>query len=246
MEGKRAALLCVVSVVIACGGAAPATTDSSAPNKAATTAPTLAASAKPSASASIAVDAGPQLAALLAASKNATYHTTYKITASGGGADAFNGEQTWYLKPPRARFDFAATQGGRKTTISYFSLPEGQFYCVNIGQAQCFAVTGVGSPLDQNAAVGAQQALISDPGGFGATAAAARTLAGQPAQCFDVNSKSGGTAFDTGTFCYSRDGVPLLSAFSTPQYASWTTEATASSGAVAEADFTLPAKPIGR
>ncbi|HYK97658.1 MAG TPA: hypothetical protein VEU77_04640 [Candidatus Acidoferrales bacterium] len=246
MEGKRAVLLLAVSVFIACGGAQPSTTGSSAPNAAITTAPTAAASAKPSAATSIAADAGPQLAALLAASKNATHRTTYKITASGGGADGFNGEQTWYFKPPRARFDFAATQDGKKTTISYLSLPEGQFYCITIGQAQCFAVTGVGSPLDENTAVVAQQVLISDPGGFGATASAARTLAGQSAQCFDVNSKSGGTAFDTGTFCYSGGGVPLLSTFSTAQYASWTTEATASSGTVAEADFTLPAKPIGR
>ena len=244
MEGKRAALALVISFVVACGGAAPATSGSAAPSSAATTAPTS--SAKASAAASTAADAGPQLTALLGASKNATYKITYKITASGGGADVFNGEQTWYFKPPRARFDFTTTQGGQKLTLSYFTLPEGAFYCFNVGAIQCLTVAGVGSPLDQNAAAVAQQSLLANPGSFGATASASKTIAGQSAQCYDVTNKSGGTGFDTGTFCYTKDGVPLLSTFTTAQYAAWTVEATNYSAAVADSDFTLPAKPISR
>jgi hypothetical protein len=241
MEGKRAALALLCSLIVACGGAAPATTGaSSAPTTAATTAPTAA----PTAAASKAADAGPQLTALLGASKNATYKITYKITASGAGADAFNGEQTWFFKPPRARFDFATTQGGQKLTISLFNLPEGTFYCFNAGLVQCLSVAGAGSPLDQNTAAVAQQSLVTNPGGFGATASASKTIAGQQAQCFDVTSKSGTGGFDAGTFCYSKEGVPLLSTFTTPQYGSWSMEATNYSTTVADADFTLPAKPI--
>ena len=243
MEGKRAALAFLVSFVVACGGAAPATTGvSSAPTTAVTTAPSAAATA----TASKAADVSAQLAALLGTSKTATYKVTYKITASGSGADAFNGEQTWYFKPPRARFDFATSQGGQKLTLSYFSLPEGTFYCFNVGAVQCLTVAGVGSPLDQNAAAVAQQSLIANPSGFGATPSASKTIAGQQATCFDVSNTAGAGGFDSGTFCYSKEGVPLLSTFSTPQYASWTVEATNYSTTVTDADFTLPAKPISR
>ena len=245
MQGKRAALALLVSLVVACGGAAPATTGaSSAPTTATTTTPTAAAKATPGASS--AQDVSTQLASLLGASKNATYKVTYKITASGGGADAFNGEQTWWFKPPRARFDFTTSQGGQKLTLSYFTLPEGTFYCFNVGQIQCLTVAGVGSPLDQNAAAVAQQSLIANPSGFGATPSAGKTIAGQQASCFDVSNKAGAGGFDTGTFCYSKEGVPLLSTFSTAQYASWTVEATSYSTTVADSDFTLPAQPIKR
>ena len=246
---KWAAVLLAITVV-ACGGSATTTiqtqptTAASSAAATATTAP--AASAAASAKPSTAADASAQLAATLGLAKNATYKITYKITASGGGADSFNGDQTWYFKPPRARFDFSATQSGQKLTLSYYSLPEGQFYCINVGAAQCFSVAGVGSPLDQNAVAVAQQSMISNPAGFGATPAAGKTIAGQQATCFDVSSKGGVTGFDTGTFCYNAQGVPLLSSFSTPQYASWTMEATAYSATVADADFTLPAKPISR
>jgi hypothetical protein len=247
MEGKRAALALLMAFVVACGGAAPATTGaSSAPSSAATTAPTTAASSAPSAAPSSAADVSAQLAALLGTSKNATYKITYKITASGSGADAFNGQQTWYFKPPRARFDFATTQGGQTLTLSYFSLPEGTFYCFNVGQVQCLTVAGVGSPLDNNAAAVAQQSLIANPSGFGATPSAGKTIAGQQATCFDVSNKAGASGFDTGTFCYSKEGVPLLSTFSTASYQSWSMEATSYSTTVADGDFTLPAKPISR
>jgi hypothetical protein len=247
MDGKRAALALIVSFVVACGGAAPATGGSSAPSAAATTAATAAATSAATASAQAsAADASAQLAATLGLAKNATYKVTYKLTASGGGADAFSGEQTWYFKPPRARFDFSTLQGGTKLTISFFSLPEGSFYCFSLGVVQCLTVAGTGSPLDQNAAAVAQQSLIGNPSGFGATPSTAKTIAGQTASCYDVTSKGGTTAFDSGTFCYSKEGVPLLSSFTTAQYASWSMEATNYSTTVADADFTLPAKPISR
>lgn len=253
MEGKRAglALAFVVALLTACGGATPATGGATASTTAAATgAPATSAAAsataRASAAASATTDASAQLASILASSKNATYKVTYKITATGSGA-GFSGEQTWYFKPPRARFDFAMDQGGQKITVSFFSLPDGQYYCFNAGAAQCLSVAGVGSPLDQNAAAGAQQALTANPSGYGATPAAARTIAGQQASCFDVNTKAAAAGgFDKGNFCYSAQGVPLLSSFSTAQAGSWTMEATAYSPTVSDSDFTLPAKPLSR
>jgi len=247
MAGKRAALAFVVVFVVACGGAAPAsTTTSSAPSAAATSVATSAPSAAASAAASAA--SGPKLSDVLSLAKNATYKITYKITASGAGAEAFSGDQTWYFKPPRSRFDFSTSQGGQNLTISFFTLPEGTFYCFNAGQAQCLGVAGVGSPLDQNAAAAAQQSLINSPAAFGASFTGAKTIAGQQAQCWDVNADpyAGAGAFSTGTFCYSKDGVPLLSSFTTGSYQSWSMAATSFTATVLDSDFTLPAKPLSR
>jgi len=247
MDGKRTTLALLLAFVVACGGA-PASTSSNAPAASAAQAATSAAAATSSSNTG-ATDASAQLAATLGLAKNATYKITYKISASGSGADAFSGEQTWWVKPPRSRFDFVLSQGGQKLTIQYFSLPEGAFSCVNVGIVQCTAVAGTtGSPVDQNPAVSAQQSLIGNPTNFSASASGSKTLAGQTASCYDVKSKSSGAGFDSGTFCYSKDGVPLLSTFTItqPQSLSLTMEATNFSTTVADADFTLPAKPIGR
>jgi len=251
MDGKRTALALLLAFIVACGGA-PASTSSSAPAASAAqtaAAATSAAAAATSSANSGAADASAQLAATLGLAKNATYKITYKISATGSGADAFNGEQTWWVKPPRTRFDFVLSQGGQKLTIQYFSLPEGTFSCVNVGIVQCTTVAGTtGSPIDQNPAVSAQQSLIGNPTNFSASASGSKTLAGQTASCYDVKSKASGTGFDSGTFCYSKDGVPLLSTFTItqPQSLSLTMEATNFSTTVADGDFTLPAKPIGR
>jgi hypothetical protein len=185
---------------------------------------------------------------MLSAAKNAEYKVTYKITATGGGAESFGGEQTWYFKPPRARFDFAMSQGTQKLTISYFSLPDGTYYCFNAGQLSCLSLgAGVGSPLDQNLAAVTQRALIDNPQAYGATFSSTKTIAGQSASCYDVkaNAQTAAGGFTTGSFCYSTQGVPLLSQFSV-QGASWSMEATNFSATVADSDFTLPAKPVGR
>ena len=57
-----------------------------------------------------------------------------------------------------------------------------------------------------------------------------------------MTSGAGGS-FSSGAFCYTKDGVPLLSHFAV-QGASWTMEATSFSATVADSDFTLPAKPV--
>src|SRR6266545_4019691 len=126
MDGKRAALALLVSLVVACGGAAPATTGgATASSGGASTAPTAAAATSARASAAVTPAANqPNFADVLAAAKLSQYKITYKITASGGGAESLSGDQTWYFKPPRSRFDFTTSAGGQKTTMSFFTLPE--------------------------------------------------------------------------------------------------------------------------
>jgi len=246
MDGKR--LLAVVfafAFVVSCGGAATTTTGASG---AATAAATTGATAAPTTGAgATGASTNPKLADLLAAAKVSQYKITYKITASGGGADAFSGEQSWYFKPPRARFDFGSNIGGQTTTISFFSLPEGSFYCfAGGGSAQCLAIAGAGSPLDQNLAVSMQQSLVNHPDQYGGTFSQSKTIAGQSALCYDVKATAAATTgLSSGTFCYSKEGIALLSQFSASG-STWSMEATNVSMTVPDSDFTLPAKPVGR
>lgn len=251
MDGKRAlvALAVTVSFVVACGGGTPASTgagSSAAGTQAgASTAPTSAATGgAATGGAATPTPAGPKLSEVLGAAKLAQYKVTYKITASGAGAEAFSGDQTWYFKPPKSRFDFAMTAGGQRSTISFFTVPEGSFYCMTVGgQSTCFSVGGVGSPLDQNMAAVTQRALIEHPESYGATVTTPRTIAGQQGLCYNVTPvASAATGFSSGTFCYSKEGIALLSQFSA-QGSSWSMEATNLSTTVPDSDFTLPAKP---
>ena len=248
MDGKRAMLSLLLTTLVACGGAAPttggagagasgagsATTASTSPSAAATAGGGAGASAAPS---------GPKLSDLLSASKTATYKITYKISATGAGAEGFSGEQTWYFKPPKSRFDFSMSQGGQAIKLSFFNLPDGNFYCFNVGQVSCQKVAGVSSPLDQNAAAVANRSLIENPGAFGATFTSSKTIAGQTGQCFDVKANAAAAGgLSSGTFCYTSGGVPLLSQFAVAG-STWSMEATNYSATVPDSDFDLPAKP---
>jgi len=241
--GKRfLAVAFACAFAVSCGGGGATTTAgaSAGVSTAATTAPTT---APATAAATSAGGNQPKLLDLLGAAKLSEYKITYKITASGQGAEAMSGDQTWYFKPPKSRFDFSSTFGGQKTTISFFSLPDGSYYCFGgAGQpVSCLSVGGVGSPLDQNAAAVTQRQLIESPDKFGANFTETKTIAGQQALCYAVTGAAG--TFSTGTFCYSKTGLALLSTFSV-QGASWTMEATNVSTTVPDSDFTLPAKPI--
>ena len=242
VDGKRAASALLLTLIVACGGAAPTTTGGAGASAGATSAPTQAGAAT---SAATAAGAGqPGLGSLLSAAKTQEYKITYKITATGTGAEALSGNQTWYFKPPRSRFDFTTNMGGTLTTMSIFTLPEGSFMCFGIsGQTQCLGTPPTGSPLDQNPAAVAQRQMVDNPGAFGATFTGAKTIGGQAGLCYDVKATSG--AFTAGTFCYTKEGIQLLSAFTT-QGLTLSTEATNLSLTVPDSDFTLPAKPLGR
>jgi hypothetical protein len=253
MQGRPLALLLAVAFIVACGGASTTGTagaSAGASAAAAATNPASVPGAGTPATAAPATAAGasqPKLTELLAAAKLTQYKITYKITASGAGAEAFSGEQSWFFKPPRSRFDFASNVGGQKTTISFFSLPEGSFYCFAAGgSTQCLAIAGVGSPLDQNIAASMQQSLIDHPDQYGGTFSSTKTIAGQQGLCYDVKAVAAATTgLSSGTFCYSKEGIALLSQFSASG-SSWSMEATSVSTTVPDSDFTLPAKPLGR
>jgi hypothetical protein len=134
---------------------------------------------------------------------------------------------------------------GSRVTISYFSLADGNFYCLALaGASQCFRVgAGVGSPLDANPLIITQQQMLANPSQFPATFKENKTIAGQAGLCYAVTGAAG--TFGAGTFCYTRDGLTLFQQF-TAQGTSITTEATNVSTTVPDSDFTLPATPPGQ
>lgn len=245
MERKLVWLALAVMLVAACGGgAAPATGGATGtPAGAATTAPTTApgtAAATPAPTA-----AGPSLLDVLSAAKATQYKITYRITATGTGTEGLSGDQTWYFKPPRSRFDFTGNFGGQRMTMSVFNLPDGNFMCIDSGGTkQCLSAPATGSPLDQNQAAVTQRSLVNNPGGFSATFKESKTIAGQQALCYTVNAAAAAAGgFSGGTFCYSKEGLALSSSF-TAAGGTWSMEATSVSTTVPDSDFTLPATPI--
>ena len=248
--GKRFLSAVLVSAfVAACGGGASTTSTASAgASAAATSAATSAPTTAPSAAASSAAS-GPKLLDLLTAGKSAQYKITYKLNASGAGAEAFSGTQSWYFKPPRSRFDFTSNVGGQTTSLSIFSIPDGQFMCfTTAGQATCLSLPPTGSPMDTNLAASFQATLSDHPDQYGGTFTGTKTIAGIQGNCYDVKSTAAAAGgLSAGSFCYSKEGIPLLSSFSV-QGSTWAMEATNVSTTVPDSDFTLPAKPtvIGR
>jgi hypothetical protein len=253
MAKKRALFALILVLVVSCGGATPSSSGgASAGTSAATNTGAATGAATAGAGAAATGNAGaaaqPKLTEILSAAKLTQYKITYKLTATGAGAEAFSGDQTWYFKPPRSRFDFTSDFGGEKTTMSVFSLPDGSYMCFAMGgQTQCLSTPATGSPLDQNQAAMTQRSLIDHPDQYGAVFKESRTIAGQPALCYDVNAVASAATGFKGTFCYSKDGLALLSQFSV-QGSTWSMEATNVSTTVPDSDFTLPAKPtiIGR
>jgi hypothetical protein len=238
VDGKRAVLALVTSFVVACGGAAPATTTGATATSASGAGTGAPATAATGGGAASPASNQPNFTDVLAAAKLSQYKVTYKMTVTGAGDTG--GEQTWYFKPPRSRFDFSTTAGGQKTTISLFSLPEGTFYCFGTGAvSQCVTASGVGSPLDSNPAATVQRALLENPAQYGATFKETRTIAGQQGLCYAVAAS---TTFQSGTFCYTKEGLALLSQF-TAAGSTISMEATQLSTTVPDSDFVLPSMP---
>src|SRR5882762_2958490 len=101
------------------------------------------------------------------AAKASEYKVTYKLTATGG-AEGFSGEQSWFFKPPKARFDFSSSLSGQTATVSLYSLPDGTFMCFGgTGQAaQCIGMSGLDTALQQNPAALYQESFIEHPDQF--------------------------------------------------------------------------------
>lgn len=244
-QPPRVLIALVLVTAIACS--APASTSGgAAANASAATGGTNAPSAATSGSTTAA--AGPAFREVLTASKVAEYKVIYKITDTNG-LDSSPGEQSWFVKPPRARFDFSSDVGGQRTIVSLYALVDGTFVCfTDVAQAQCFGMSGLSTALQQNTAASVHESLVQHPEQFGGVLVETRQIAGQQAHCYDVRAlKAQVSGLTDGRFCYSTLGAPLLSQFKT-QGGEVSMEATRFFASVPDSDFTLPAKPttLGR
>lgn len=200
------------------------------------------------ASRSIITASGPTFREVLLLSKAVEYAVVYEVTERYG-RDTFSGEQSWFVKPPRARFDFSSDVGGQSTKVSLFALVEGTFLCdADVAQARCFSMSGRSTALQQNTAASVQESLVQQPERFDGVLTEMPQIAGEQAYCYDVRARTPqASGLTNGRFCYSALGVPLLSRFKT-QGSEVLLEATRVSTTVTDSDFALPAEPttLGR
>lgn len=222
-------LIAAMIALAACGGGAAPTAQAPTATPAAvaaTTVPTTAPTAPATAS-------GPNISDAFKNGK-ATYKATYSWTVSAGGQTTTT-EQTWYSKGANTRFDFSAGPGA---TVSMYSIAEGTFICTSTGGTAFCQKAAIEQAFAQNPAAAFAVQLQSDPTKFNAAFTGAQSIAGQQAQCYSVKSIAG--AFGDVNTCYSSGGVPLKTTISSSG-TTMTTEATAFSTTVNDADFVLPA-----
>ena len=230
--GAAILMLCFV-IAASCGGTTTTSTTGTSPSGAAATGATSgAASGAPTAS-------GLGLGQVLASGRATEYKVSYTQTVTGAGAST--GQQSWFFKPPKARYDFSSTVGGQTSTVSLYALPDGTFMCFGgAGQMACIGMSGLSTALQQNPAAAMQATMLQQPDQFSGVLAETRQIAGQQALCYDVKSSVTPTATDR--FCYTAQGISLLQRFAIPG-GTWSLEATQVSTTVPDSDFTLPAKP---
>ena len=179
---------------------------------------------------------------ILLVSKFVEYKVHYRFTATGR-SDSLSGEQTWYLKQGRARFDVMTTVDGKSSRLSLFALLDGAFMCSGVrAQTTCVAMPGIGSFQQQNPAAFYQESLIAHPDLFSGVVVEQLHIAGSHAHCYDVRPLASSSEGVEGQFCYSLQGIPLRSRFSA-QDREWSIEATSLSMIVPDTDLVLPAKP---
>jgi hypothetical protein len=239
VDGKRAFAALALSLIVACGGAAPTTGATATPGGATSSpgATSGAGTGSGTAAPTAATATGPKLGDLLSAGRAAQYKVTYKYTITGAGG--MTGEQSWYFKPPKSRYDFTSNVGGQTTVVSFFNLTDGTFFCMSAGTAKtCFkAGAGMPSPIDSNPAAVFAQGMTANPSAYGGVFVENKTFAGQSGSCYDVTGQGG-----AGRFCYTPSGILLFQNF-TASGSGITLEATNVSTAVPDSDFELPAKP---
>ena len=228
MRGSSAVLAFALVIAASCGGTTPAVTATNGAT--ATSAVVATASAGPSAT-------GASFGQIIGAARTSEYKVTYKLSAAGAG------EQSWYFKPPKARYDFSTSAGGQTSTVSIYALPDGAYMCFGgTGvAAQCIGMSGLDTALQQNPAALFQQSMFQHPEQFNAVLVETRQIAGQQAQCFDVKSTVVTATVGDGRFCYSPQGIMLLQRFGAGGGA-LDMEATSLSTTVPDSDFALPAK----
>ncbi|HJW48469.1 MAG TPA: hypothetical protein VJ726_03540 [Candidatus Limnocylindria bacterium] len=235
MKKRSSAVLALAFVIAAsCGGAATPTG----------TTPSLdTATRAPVASGAVATGGpsagGATFGQILSSARVSEYKVTYRTAMTGGG------EQSWYSKPPKTRYDFSTTAAGQTSVVSIYSIPpEGTFMCFGgTGiAAQCLGMTGLDTALQQNPAALYQQSMLQHPELFSAVLVETRQIAGQQAHCFDVKSTTPVAGATDGRFCYSAQGIMLMQKFGA-SLGALDMEATNLSLTVPDSDFVLPSKP---
>lgn len=183
----------------------------------------------------------PRFEEVLAASKAIEYEVTYQFTATGP-RQVLIGEQSWYFKPGRARFDLKNTLAST-SSVSLFALPDGTFMCLGTGaQAECTGISGLEIASPQNPAAFYQASLIAHPEQFSAVLVGTRHIADTHAHCYDVRPLASASGLPDGRFCYSKQGIPLVLRVIAPA-GQWSLEARSLATTVPDSDFALPAKP---
>ncbi len=223
------ALTAAAIALAACSGAASPVAQAPA-----TAAGTPVAAATPTPTTRAATPAGPNIADVLKAGKP-TYKATYTWSVTVGGQTTTS-EQTWYSKGANTRFDVSAGPGA---SVSMYSIADGTFMCTSAGGTAFCQKTPAEAAIAQNPAADFAIQLQGDPTKFNASFTGSQSIAGQQAQCYSVKSLAGGAFGDVNT-CYSSGGVPLKTTISASG-TTMTTEATAFSTTVNDADFVLPA-----
>lgn len=186
--------------------------------------------------------AEPSFMDIMNSGKQAAYKVTYRISGTSNG-EKMSGEQTWYVKPPRSRMDFSLSGTGAAGNASLYLLGDGVVMCSKAeGATTCLKMPKT-QAMQQNQGAMAQEQVQEKPGDFDMQYQGTRDIAGQQGQCFALKPKGSIQAgFTEGTFCYSKQGVPLLTQ-SKGQGFEMTMEATSFSASVTDADFKLPAEP---
>ncbi|MGH2492519.1 MAG: hypothetical protein ACRDF9_13550 [Candidatus Limnocylindria bacterium] len=234
-RGSAAAFVFAFVIAASCGGTANPT--GTTPSGAAATAPATggAATGAPTAG-------NPSFGQVLGSAKTGEYKVTYQQSTTG--AVTATGEQSWYFKPPKTRFDFSSSTSGQTSTVSLYSLPDGVFMCFGgTGMtAQCIGMSGLDTALQQNPAALYQSSMIEHPEQWNGVLTETRQIAGQQALCYDVKPVVPTPGLGEGRFCYSTQGIPLLQRF-TIAGGTWSMEATKLSTTVPDSDFELPSKP---
>lgn len=225
-----------MAAFLAC--AAPIPTAAPAGGGAAKPAETLSAQQQPPSK-----PAEPSFLDLAKTAKAASYKVTYRMSGTSGG-QTVSGDQTWYLKPPKSRFDFSMAAGGPAGSASMFNLEDGMFLCTSqAGSPTCLKMPKE-QAAQQNQGAQAQEQVQGSPDQFDTTYQGTRQIAGQQAQCFALKPKGSAQAGLTqGTFCYTTQGIPLLMQ-SKGQGFDVSMEASSFSASVTDADFKLPAQPM--
>ena len=218
--------------MIACSQASPKPSDTSKPTEAATKEPS-APTSKP---------AEPSFMDIMNSGKQASYKVTYKITGTSGGQN-LSGEQTWYLKPPKTRMDFPASEGGAGGRMSLYTMPDSTVMCSMDGGATTCLKMPKAQAMQQNQGAMAQEQVQEKPGDFDMKYQGTRDIAGQQGQCFAVKPKgSSQGGFTEGIMCYSKQGALLLMESKGAGF-DMKMEATSFNTSVSDADFQLPSAP---